>query len=57
MVAVSDGTDQSGQRRATYKSIRDVPLAELEKMLTFQQYGLAHAAIKNLLAETEKGAA
>lgn len=54
MVAVSDGVDQNGQRRGTYKSIRDIPLAELEKMLTFQQYRLAHTAIKNLLAETEK---
>lgn len=53
MVAVSDGADQSGQRRAIYKSIRDIPLVELKKMLTFKQYGLAHAAIKNLLAESE----
>lgn len=56
MVMVSAGVDASGQKRGLLKSIRDIPLAELEQMLGYKQYTLAHAAIKNLLAETEQSA-
>lgn len=51
-VAVNAGKDKSGRPLAEYRNIRDVPVADLEKMAGMQQYKLAHKAIQDVLAET-----
>lgn len=45
------GTDKDGNAVGVYKSIKEETIEILEKMLTMEQYKLAHTAIKNLLAE------
>lgn len=51
-VAVNAGKDKNGRPLAEYRNIREVPVADLEKMAEAPQYKLAHKAIQDVLAET-----
>lgn len=51
-VAVNAGKDKNGRPLAEYRNIREVPVADLEKMVELPKYKLAHKAIQNVLAET-----